>query len=199
MRKILVFASLVIFTFSVNAQRTTFGLKGGLNLSTVKTNEDDFNEDRAMLPTFHIGPVMNIGVSNNFSVQPQLLLQGKGVAQAHGGHKDKFSFLSLDLPVNLLYRSGGFFIGGGPNLGINLSGKLTAEEDPSENTDFTFGDNGHYKRTNVGVNFLTGYQLRNGLSIQANYLAGLTNWRRTANETWRNHVIGIGLGYMFNR
>jgi hypothetical protein len=199
MKKILVAASLAFFSFVANAQRTTFGLKGGLNLSTVKTDDSEFNEERKMRPTFHFGPVLNIGVSNNFSIQPQLLLQGKGVGIEHDGHTDKFSFLSLDLPVNLLYRSNGFFIGGCPNLGINLSGKLKAEDDPSENTDFTFGEGGQYKRTNVGLNFLTGYQLRNGLSIQASYLAGLSNWKSTTNDTWRNHVIGIGLGYMFNR
>jgi hypothetical protein len=199
MRKILVFASLVLFSFSVNAQRTTFGIKGGLNLSTVKTDDDDFNKDRAMLPTFHVGPVLNIGVSENFSIQPQLLLQGKGVALAHEGHKDKFKFLSLDLPINLLFRSGGFFVGGGPNLGINLNGKYQSEDDPTENQDLEFGSEaGKIKRTNIGLNLMTGYQTQSGLVLNVNYLAGLSNWFNTSDK-WRNNLFGIGVGYMFNR
>lgn len=200
MKKILFVASLAIFSVAVNAQRTTFGLKGGLNLSTVKTNDNDFNDERSILPSFHFGPMLDIGMSNNFSIQPQLLLQGKGVAESHGGHKDKFKFLSLDLPVNLLYRTNGFFIGGGPNIGMNLSGKLEAESNPAENEDFEFGSGvNQFKRANFGVNFMTGYQTRNGLSLNVNYLAGLTNWANSPNNTWRNNLIGVGLGYMFNK
>lgn len=182
-----------------NGQKTTFGLKGGLNLSTVKTNDTDFNEDRKTLPGFHVGGVADIAVSNSFSIQPHLLVQQKGVSLSHGGHSDKIKFTSVDIPVNLLYKRSGFFIGGGPNVGINLSGKLVADN-PTENTNFEFGSKvGEFKRVNLGVNLLTGYQLDNGVFFSANFLGDLTNWSNARDDKWKNNLFGFSLGYMFGK
>lgn len=199
MKKIMFAAVLFITTYSVQAQ-SRFGVKAGLNLSTVSTNDTDFNEDRQLRPTYHAGIVLDARVSENFSIQPQLLLQGKGVKVAHGGHADAFRFTSLDLPVNLLYRSGGFFVGGGPNIGINLSGELEVEDNPAENQTFEFGSSaGQFKRANVGVNLMTGYETTGGLFFSVNYLAGLSNWSNATNDTWKNHVIGISIGKMLGK
>jgi len=198
MKKALFMAGFALAAFVTNAQKVSFGVKAGANFSTVKTNDEDFNDERAMRTTYHAGLVTDFSVSPNFSIQPHLLIQGKGVSLEHDGHKDRFKFTSLDIPVNLLYKSSGFFIGGGPNLGINLNGKLEAEDDPAENFDFEFGsDEGQIKRINFGVNLLTGYRLKNGLFFSGNYLAGISNWSNSSNDKWRNNLFGISVGYMF--
>ncbi|WP_207493504.1 outer membrane beta-barrel protein [Aridibaculum aurantiacum] len=196
MKKILSLAFAAAIAMTAQAQ-TTFGIKGGLNLTSVNTNDEDFNHDRKTRPSFHVGGVADIGISNSFSIQPQLLVQGKGVSLAHGGHSDKIRFTSIDIPVNFLYKRSGFFIGGGPNLGINVSGKMVAD-DPTENTDFEFGsETGKFKRVNIGANVMTGYQLTNGLFFSANFLGDLTNWVNSNNDKWKNNLFGLSVGYMF--
>lgn len=194
MKKVLFAICIMGISMATQAQKTTFGIKGGLNLSTVTSDDDELSEDGKRLSTFHVGGIADIGISPSFSIQPQLLLQGKGISVSHEDHSDDFKFLSLDIPVNLLYKTKGFFIGGGPNVGINLNGKLHEEND-TETIDFGSAAN-EIKRANLGVNALVGYQTRSGLLVSANYLADLTNWRNTA-PTWRNNLIGISLGYMF--
>ena len=103
--------------------------------------------------------------------------------------------MSLDLPINFLYRSNGFFVGGGPNIGFNLSGKEKSD-DPTEGGDIQFGSGaGEIKRIDFGLNALAGYQLKNGLFFSTNYTLGVSNWRNAA-PTWRNNILGVSIGYM---
>lgn len=197
MKKVLFFSGLVLSTLVVSAQKLTWGGKAGLNLSHISTNDAEVNADKSMLPTFHVGVVADYAVSKSFSIQPQLLFQGKGTKIAHEGHSDKYTFTSIDLPINFLYRTNGFFVGGGPSIGFNVAGKLKSDE-AGEGGDFEFGsDPGQIKRLDLGLNALAGYQLKNGLFFSANYTLGVSNWSNTSGDTWRNNLLGISIGYMF--
>ncbi len=182
----------------VSAQ-TKYGVKIGYNAANVSTNEPDIKEDGKTLSGIGFGAFVDFAVSKNFSIQPQINYNRKGVALGHGGHTDKIYFNVIDIPVNALYRTNsGFFIGGGPNFGYNLSGGLKSEKDPSENVDFTFGKGiDDIKRLDLGLNLLTGYEFKNGLFLSANYLAGLTNLSNDANDKWRNNLFDFSLGYSF--
>lgn len=198
MKKLLMIAVMVVSGGIVSAQ-TKFGFKVGYNAANVSSNLEDVKEDGKTLSGIGFGAFAEFSVSKNFVIQPQVNYNRKGIAIAHAGHSDKLIFNVLDIPVNALYRSNnGFFIGGGPNLGFNLSGGLRSHDDPSENEDFSFGKNeDQIKRMDFGVNLLTGYEFKNGLFVSANYLRGLTNLSNTPGETWRNNVLNISLGYSF--
>lgn len=198
MKKLLMIAVMVVSGGIVSAQ-TKFGFKVGYNAANVSSNLEDVKEDGKTLSGIGFGAFAEFSVSKNFVIQPQVNYNRKGIAIAHAGHSDKLIFNVLDIPVNALYRSNnGFFIGGGPNLGFNLSGGLRSHDDPSENEDFSFGKNeDQIKRMDFGVNLLTGYEFKNGLFVSANYLKGLTNLSNAPAETWRNNVLNISLGYSF--
>ncbi|MEO0066784.1 MAG: hypothetical protein RI983_2110 [Bacteroidota bacterium] len=198
MKKLLIIAALLISGVALKAQ-TKYGFKLGYNLGSVSSNDPEIKEDGKTLSGIGFGAFAEFSVGKNFTIQPQLNYNRKGLAVAHDGHSDKFQFNVLDIPVNALYRSnGGFFIGGGPNFGFNLSGGLRAHDDPSENFDFEFGKNpGQIKRMDLGLNLLTGYEFKNGLFVSANYLAGLTNLSNVSGQTWRNNLLNFSLGYSF--
>lgn len=198
MKKFLMIAVMVVSGGIVSAQ-TKFGFKFGYNAANVSSNIDEVKEDGKTLSGIGFGAFAEFKAGKNFAIQPQLNYNRKGVAIAHAGHSDNLIFNVLDIPVNALYRANnGFFIGGGPSLGINLSGGLRVHDDPSENEDFTFGKGeDQIKRMDFGVNFLTGYEFKNGLFVSANYLKGLTNLSNAPAETWRNNVLNISLGYSF--
>lgn len=198
MKKLLLILVLFVSGGIVSAQ-TKFGVKVGYNAANVSSNLDDVKEDGKTLSGIGFGAFVEFAAGKNFVIQPQLNYNRKGIAIAHAGHSDKLIFNVLDIPVNALYRSNnGFFIGGGPNLGFNLSGGLRSHDDPTENEDFSFGKNeDQIKRMDIGLNFLTGYEFKNGLFISANYLRGLTNLSNTPGETWRNNMLNVSLGFSF--
>jgi hypothetical protein len=200
MKKLVLVMVLFVSAGIVSAQ-TKYGVKIGYNAANVSANDPDIKEDGKTLSGIGFGAFVDFSLGKNFSLQPQLNYNRKGVALEHNGHKDKIQFNVIDIPVNALYRTNnGFFIGGGPNFGYNLSGGLRVHDDPTENVDFTFGKGADdIKRLDLGLNLLTGYEFKNGLFLSANYLAGLTNLSNDASEKWRNNLFNFSLGYTFGK
>lgn len=202
MKKLFALTALLLFTGATYAQK--MGVKAGLNLTEARTNDAAENKDLVPRAAFHVGVVGEFGLGKNLSLQPQLLFSGRGTREKHEDHNDVYAFNSLELPVNLLYRSegksGSFFIGGGPNLGYNLSGKVWETDLPDEKTKIEFGSEvGQIRRMDVGFNALAGYEMNNGLFFSVNYTRGITNWLNTSNDTWRNNLLGVSVGYFFGK
>jgi hypothetical protein len=202
MKNVIVTLLLAFISMTSMAQKARFGVKTGLNLSDVTTDDKAENKAIGVRPAFHLGLVADLALNDNLSFQPQLLYSGRGAKEDHEDHKDLFKFNSLEIPLNLVYRTAGssngrFFLGGGPSIGYNLGGKVVATDDPSENTDFEFGSAaGQIRRMDIGLNLLAGYELKGGFFVSANYTRGLTNWLNTSDK-WRNNVFALSVGYFF--
>ncbi|RZK69018.1 MAG: PorT family protein, partial [Pedobacter sp.] len=119
----------------------------------------------------------------------------------------------LEIPVNVVGKipagSGNVFVGAGPYFGYALSGKSKAKvsvsggginESDSSKEDLEFGsEDGEFKRVELGVNFLGGYQLKNGLNINFGYGLGLSNLVNNSSGDGKasNRVLSVGLGFNF--
>lgn len=194
MKKSIIFL-LSILISTVTFAQVSFGFKAGYNAANVKSNDPDITADGQTLSGFHIGSVVNIPFNKSVLFQSGLNLGTKGVNVAHQGHGDKYKFTAIDIPLNVVLTSKkGLFAGTGLNLGYNLSGKLDAHDDPTENYDFEFGKNKNFTRADVGVNFLLGYQTKSGLFVSANSLVSLTDIAPNA-TSWKNNVISVSVGY----
>lgn len=121
MKKLLFTAFLLVGTLFSNAQETTFGAKTGIDLATVKVKVGGTTAS-ASETGYYAGGFANIGVSEQFSVQPELLFVAI---------KD-FNFLSV--PILAKYSiSEEFGLLAGPSLNYYLD----AEEDQFKvNVDF---------------------------------------------------------------
>ena len=73
-RIILAAIAVMVFGFA-NAQKTRFGIKGGLNISTVVGGDVD---DTKSLIGFHVGGLAEIHVVEKFFIQPELLYSAQG-------------------------------------------------------------------------------------------------------------------------
>ena len=172
---------------------------------------------------------MNIPVHSMLSVQPGLTLIGKGgkssvVDTSIGFDLNRSVELTpmyLEIPVNLIANfeagPGKVFVGAGPYLSFGIGGKLKAVEtvfgsditsDITSVGDIKFGTNSstdkskQLKSLDFGLNFLLGYQLTNGLSINGGYGLGLTNIDADSGiegnkASVKNSVISVGLGFAF--
>jgi hypothetical protein len=197
MKKIIVIL-VAIFATNVAIAQVNFGFRAGYNAATVNSSDAEITEDGKVLSGLNIGALMNVKLKGNLSFQTGLSIGTKGVSVAHEGHADKFKFTAADIPMNLVLNTkSGLFVGTGLNFGYNLSGKLDAEDDPDENYSFEFGKGKDFFRSDLGLNFLAGYQTKSGLFLSANSLVGLKDLK-PGPETWKNNLFSISIGYMLN-
>lgn len=196
-----------IISFSF-AQSLNFGIKAGVNFSTLAASSSGITLTSSSSTGFHVGAVADIGFAN-LSLQPGILYSTKGgtYGDASSGTA-KLTFNYLEIPVNLLYNIpivvGKIFVGGGPYVGIGVSGKATlsgaatSTGSGSESQNITFGSGPNdTKNPDYGVNFLGGVRFKSGLALSVGYGLGLGNLSNDNSGKIKNNVVSVSIGYFF--
>nr|WP_294789115.1 porin family protein [uncultured Flavobacterium sp.] len=163
MKKIVLSAIAIMAFAFTNAQSTRFGVKGGLNLSTVVGGDVDNTKS---LVGFHVGGLAEIHVVEKFYIQPEILFSAQGTKADGGlGGDATFKLNYLNIPVVAKYYivDKKFNVEAGPQLGVLLSAKVEGEDikDYTRSVDFGF---------NVGA----AYSFTDNLSIGLRYTIGLS-------------------------
>lgn len=197
MKKTLSLLMLIAVVSVVHAQSPTFGIKGGVNHNILRAKSPGAKLG-IMGTGAHLGLVTDFSFSDNFSIQPNLLFQMKTVRQ---NDDESISMYAVEIPINFLYKTGGFFAGAGPNFSYGISAK--AKEDGQDDEDFYEDPDGpadaFLKRFEIGANVLMGYRFTSGLTLSAHYTPGISNLLNDApDKTFYNtRVFGLSIGYMF--
>ena len=195
---------------SVSAQ-TRVGISAGPAFANITAKSEGISVSSPKLKVgFTAGLFVDALLSSNFSFQPALNFVQKGAMWKDGSAKDKLNLNYIEMPLNFVYNTtqhDGFFVGGGPSLGIGISGreKYTDKDFPEDNSNdkITFGsDEDDIKRADFGVNFLAGYKLSGGITVAANYNLGLSNIANKSDDpendgTIKNRYFSIKIGYAF--
>lgn len=179
MKKLLIIiVSIVSFSF-VKAQ-TQFGVKAGINISTI--TGDNSNLFASKIAT-HAGGMARIPLASKFSLQPELMLSFEGAKFNTGGVSGSMNGTFVNMPVLGQYQAGsGFVIQSGPQLGLLMSAtqKITGQgsksiKDQLKSTNFSWVFGSSYTPKGSKVGFDIRYNL--GLS---NINAGNGNSNRTS-------------------
>jgi opacity protein-like surface antigen len=193
MKKIILSAiALMAFAFT-NAQETRFGIKGGLNLSTIVGGDVD---NTKTLVGFHVGGFAEIHVVEKFFIQPELLYSAQGAKfdGPFGTDGDvKLDYLNIPVLGKYYIIDKKFSVEAGPQLGILLSAKGNGEDikDFTRSTDFGFNLGAGYNLTD---NFSVGLRYTIGLSpISDNDIDNSDDYYDSA----KNSNFQISLGYKF--
>ncbi|MBL7913739.1 MAG: PorT family protein [Bacteroidia bacterium] len=163
---VLVLAISIASMQSVNAQ-IKFGPIAGLNISNIS---GDNSNDNSMLLGAHLGGLVNFSLSDNLSVEPQVLYSMKGanveIENVVSGTETYVYRLSyLEIPIWVRYQlESGLNFQAGPHIGILLAAEFDGEDAKDGLNSFDFGVGG-------GL----GYQMENGLGFGLNYNLGLAN------------------------
>ncbi|MGV3509541.1 MAG: porin family protein [Sphingobacteriaceae bacterium] len=186
-----------------------YGIKAGVNFATVSTSGDeDDDEDLKSQTSFLIGGLVDIPLGTSFSLQPGLILSGKGYKTEYNeeGESEEFqrNVMYLEIPVNAVYKIGGIYLGAGPYAAFALSGKdkwkYQEEGEPAEEGDekvkFGSGEE-EMKSSDFGLNILAGYQLTNGFNVGLNYGLGLSNLSNFDDYKVKNRVFSVTVGFTF--
>lgn len=157
-----VFAILLAITFVTGgyAQSFKFGPKVGLNVS----NYTGDNVKSDALVGFHLGGLLNFGIGNVFSIQPEVLFSTQGAKIKDNNDEYEFKTSYVSVPVMLKARTGfGLYLEAGPQVAFKTG------EDIGNQTINKFADN-----LDLAVGGGIGYQAGFGLGIGARYVQGVS-------------------------
>jgi len=213
MKKTLLTGILTILFVSANYAQVKVGVTAGLNASSFVQSGAD-NKHKA---GFQAGLVADFGITENFSIVPELLFSQRG-----GKHKalnamdeqgmpaiasESLRINYLQLPVNLAYKfdvgdGSKLFVFAGPYFGYGLSGRgkietKTADAKVNVSGKVEFGSKeDELKRFDLGINAGIGYQFDN-VYFKLQYNPGLTNLSNEKKISMKNTNISLSAGYYF--
>jgi len=219
MKKVLLTAAIAVLSFATTqAQEIKFGVKAGLNVSTIGGDfgvsefDSDLREDTKSAIGFHIGGLAEIMLSDKFALQPELMFSQQGAKVEFTDVVDpEFSFeqtttLSyVNLPIMAkFYPVEGFSIEVGPQFGFLVSDNDDFTNDSTPDPE----DAPEYKSFDYGVNVGVGYKMETGLMFQLRYNIGLADIDDVPDGldglgvlgntfSRKNRVLQVSVGYMF--
>jgi len=203
MRKIFLVCLSVLMTtglVTVKAQTPlTFGVKAEANMSNfLLTDLDNQSSTMKIGPT--LGGFMNIGLHENFSIQPEVLFFYRQSTMETGVAEDDFNQWGMQIPVYLLGQtytnSGKFYAGVGPYLGLGFDARYN---DADVDLYKEVNDESVMNRWDFGLGALVGYEFSNGIQINAGYQLGLIDQLDALKDeaTMRTQTVSLGIGYRF--
>jgi hypothetical protein len=176
--------------------KISFGIKGGVNYSNLKTKDDLTDENSIM--GYQAGIFTRIGATGLY-LQPELYLGTKGneftsIETSTGivDVKGKIKFTTLDLPLLIGTKIGTSKL----NLRF-MAGPIMSfiiDENNSLGTVYSTADNfGNYKKQTLGFQAGSGIDLGN-LTFDVRYEAGLSNISQSEKYSQQQNLFHLSLG-----
>lgn len=169
---------------SLSAQSFSFGAKAGANFANV-TGDDV--ENASTRTGFHLGAVANIGISDKFGIQPELIYSQQGSKDDEFDITLKLDYLNIPILADITVAQG-FSLQAGPQFGININ---SSAEDDNGNE----GDVEDINSLDLGAAVGAQLKLESGLFFQARYNLGLSDI--VDDSSAKNSNITVSIGYFF--
>lgn len=168
MKKILMLIVVAVGISLPSQAQVKFGLKGGLNLTSMSFNKSSAEDAIKNKAGFFIGPTVKIGLPvTGLSLDASALYdQRESKMEGVNGQEATLKSQSLQVPINIRYGVGlgsvaNLFAFAGPQFGFNLGDK--SKEIFNNALDWTL------RSSNVSANVGLGATLLNHLQITVNY------------------------------
>ena len=197
MKKILGAVALVVFSLACNGQR--FGLKGGVNISSVSSDSWDSKNSKI---GFYTGAYMKAYVNQYFSIQPEILYNNLGVKYETNKTSHTIGLNYIAMPIMFQFEPiPKFYLEAGPQFGLLVGSRNKYE---SGNKTIIEIDKNAYNDFDLNVGLGAGYNINGRIGITARYLVGLTDIKKSGSTSisnddnqLRNSAFQFGLQYGF--
>ena len=170
-KKIIAFLCAMAFlAVAIPAQaQLRFGVKGGLNITSVHFDSDLLKSDN--VTGFHIGPMIEATMPLlGFGFDAALLYSQKGMESSSSGVKTTMKTSYIDVPVNLKWKFGlpivKAYLAAGPYASFRVGGDKIWN---------VLSDQLETKSFGAGLNFGAGVEVFNHLQVGFIYELGLTD------------------------
>ena len=191
MKKIIIAIAVIAFS-TVGAQaQTTFGLKAGMTSANLKITSGGESSTFTSKIGYYAGAFAELGISENFAVQPELVYAVLGAQSKFDSETSKLHLNYVNIPLLAKYKSNGFFAVAGPQIGILVSAKDSDGESGKE----------FYKSTDISGVIGAGYTTMGGFGFDARYQIGFGNIvKDTEGEgSVKNNAFYFGVHYKFGK
>ncbi len=204
-KRISVVAVLFIATNSLLMAQISVGARGGFNFAKeylqVKWEGEEESETSEVMTGATFAGIVEIGLSKNFAIQPELVFIQKGGSGKNEGEDVLFNHIDFPLLAKFKYGSEYFnvYAAAGPTFGYALSGK---------NGDYKFKDEDWegYNRFEIGASLGggLGMNLKKGTAfVDVRYLFSLSNLMDIEDAelegidiTAKHRGVGLTFGYL---
>jgi hypothetical protein len=191
MKKISLIAFAIFTTASLFAQDAKFGLKAGLNVSTLSnTNGSEYGSKVG----FNAGALAHIHLSPSWSLQPEVVYSAQGTKYTVGETEHALNLGYINIPLQLQYNfDNGFRLQTGPQVGFltNVNDKVNGAETQIFTTD-------DFKSVDFSWTAGLGYLTYSGFGVDARYNFGLSDINDNGVNRLRNNVFQVGVFYLLD-
>jgi hypothetical protein len=206
---------ILLISGSMQAQgqnKSSFGIKGGLNLANMTIEGSD---DNNLKVGFHVGASVKVPLNEQFSLQPEALFSTKGVKATYDNDflgidlvngETSINLNYVDIPVYLVYNlSEDFNFHLGPYVGFLLSANVDTQTEVLNAININDSeelDKDRFKNTDFGISGGLGFEFDN-FEFGFNYNIGLVqvaeegDIAETLINDARHNVIQIYAGLSF--
>ena len=213
---------LLAFSLSMHAQ-VSVGLKGGVNFSNIYATQalDQVLPNFSDISTFSVGAVAEIGITEQFAFQPELLYTRKGFGLREGldvdllgvpvplGVTAETQINYVEVPLLAKYKFGtegiSAYVVAGPTFGYATSGQINTKANIL--LDFNIArtpinlDAINFQRFEIGGTAGAGLALQTGMGqffVDARYNLGFTQLYDIplVNEKLRNKGVSVSAGFL---
>ena len=211
MKKLFLGLGLVAGTFAFAQTSPTFGIKGGMNVSSL--SKDGGLEDQGSKIGFNGGIFLNAPISEQFSIQPEVLYNNLGskvtVTEVNLGN-DNYSaeyarhldYISVPVMAQFM-ATPNFYIEAGPQFSFLVDARdkyKNTKNGSTEDAESYSLDKDNFKNFDFGLGLGIGYYFTPQIGINARYTAGLTDIYKSNSESRdnvKNNVFQVGLNFKF--
>lgn len=216
----------MLLAMSAHAAFAQVSVRAGVNIASISSDPGVSNEDltEKSIVGFQAGIGIDLGISDVFTIQPELIFIQKGgkttyTAGERNFYETEYRMNYVEVPVMAKLKFStdengegiGFYVLGGPFVGLALNGKYKSQTDllgikSTFEGDIDYDDNKkaeYQKRMDYGVSFGGGLQY-GSIFLDARYNLGLNNLldqdanNNNDNKPYqRTRGIGVTLGYEF--
>lgn len=195
MKKVILSVLFLIVTQSLLSQENSnndgsFGIKGGLNYSTV--TKGDFDEGLDPRTSFYLGFFGEIPlVENVFSIQPEFIYSRQGFENNFSllgnNYKTTYKIDYINMPILAkIYLGDVFAIEAGPQFGLKINENIESDNSTTETNDVNSFDTA--LAGGISLNF-------DDIFISGRYTYSLNEVVKDSNA--KNSVFQVGLGFKF--
>ena len=187
MKRLFFFLTLVTTSICTYAQKSAFGIKGGVNVAKMSAPSDGYKT----LVSGHFGLLDHIHINRMFAVQPEVIYSMQGTKYKFDNNDYEYRLGYLNIPVLLqIMTQKGWRFETGPQLGIilNATNNRVNPQDVK----------GVFKSTDVAWALGIGYITASKFGFDVRYNIGLSDITKDSNTDIKNMVLQAGIFYQFH-